>query len=345
MNRSHFVVEACVATIVFASPGSADEVSDFYKGKSIEMHIAYTTGGGYDIYARILSRHMGNHIPGKPSIIPKNSPGAGGMRLANWVYSAAPKDGTIIGAIGRTTPFEPLIGNSSAVQFDAVKFNYIGSANNELSVCAVWHTTGITRFEDALKKVVKVGGSGPGGDTDVFPPVLNAIFSTKFKLITGYPGGNDIDLAVERGEVDGRCGWSWSSIVSGHSDWLKEKKLNVLMQLALTKRPDLPNTPLVMDLAKSDEQRQILRLVFASQTLGRPYLTAPSVPKDRVAALRKAFDDTMKDPLFQQEAATAKLELNPVSGDEVQQLVEDVFTTPKPITEKVRAMLGVVDKN
>jgi tripartite-type tricarboxylate transporter receptor subunit TctC len=326
---------------MFARPASADEVSDFYKGKSVEMHIAYTAGGGYDIYARILSRHMRNHIPGKPTIIPKNAPGAGGLRLVNWVYSAAPKDGTIIAAFGRTTPFEPLIGNSSAVQFDPVKFNYVGSANNEVSVCAVWHTTGITRFEDALKKEVKVGGSGPGGDTDVFPPVLNGMFGTKFKLITGYPGGNDVDLAIERGEVDGRCGWSWSSIVSGRSNWLKEKKLNILMQLALTKHPDLPDTPFIMDLAKSDEQRQMLRLVFASQTLGRPYLTAPSVPKDRVAALRKAFDDTMKDPLFQEEAAAAKLELNPVSGDEVQQLVEDVFTTPKPIVEKVRAMIGV----
>jgi tripartite-type tricarboxylate transporter receptor subunit TctC len=330
---------------VFAYPARADEVSDFYKGKSIEMHIAYTAGGGYDIYARILSRYIGNHIPGRPSIIPKNSPGAGGLRLVNWLYSAAPKDGTILGAIGRTTPFEPLIGISGAAKFDAVKFNYIGSATNEVSVCAVWHTTGITRFEDAIEKEVKVGGSGPSGDTDVFPPVLNGIFGTKFRLITGYPGGNDIDLAMERGEVDGRCGWSWSSIVSSHSDWLKEKKLNVLMQLALTKHPDLPNTPLIMDLAKSDEQRQMLRLVFASQTLGRPYLTAPSVPAARVAALRKAFDATMKDPRFQQDAGIAKLELNPVRGEEVQQLIEDVFTTPKPITEKVRAMLGVVGKN
>jgi len=344
MNTSTLLLQACLSTILFAGAANADEVADFYQGKSIEIQIAYTAGGGYDLYARILSRRFGNHIPGKPTIIPKNSPGAGGLRLANWLYSVAPKDGTVLAAIGRTTPFEPLVGNSGAVKFDPIKFHYIGSGNNDVSVCAVWYATGITKFEDALEREVKVGGSGPGGDTDVFPPVLNGIFGTKFKLITGYPGGNDIDLAIERGEVDGRCGWSWSSIVSGHSDWLKAKKLNILMQLALTKHLDLPDTPLLMNLAKSDEQRQMLRLVFASQTLGRPYLTAPGVPSDRVAALRKAFGATMKDPMFQQEAATAKLELNPVSGEEVQQLVGDVFTTPKPTVEKVKAMLAVVDK-
>src|SRR5262249_21521554 len=218
----------------------------FNGGKNLYLYSGYSAGGGYAASARALPRHMGRFIPGNPTIVPKNMPGAGSLILANWLYNVAPKDGTAFGMIGRGTGFDPLLGSTKA-QFDATKFNWLGSMNDEVSVCVAWHTTGITTLQQVEQRELTVGGSGPAADTDQFPKVLNATIGTKFKIVTGYPGGNNVDLAMERGEVMGRCGWSWSSVIATHQSWIDDKKINVLVQLSLKKHPDLPNVPLVMD--------------------------------------------------------------------------------------------------
>jgi len=328
-----------LGAVAMASPVHAQTPEQFYKGKNINLIIGYSAGGGYDVYARSLARHMGRFIPGNPTIVPKNMPGAGSLVLANWLYNVAPKDGTAFGIIGRGTAFDPLLGSTKA-QFDAAKFNWIGSMNDEVSVCVAWHTTGITKLEQVKQNELTVGGTGPAADTDQFPKVLNATIGTKFKIIAGYPGGNDIDLAMERGEVMGRCGWSWSSVTATHQNWIDEKRINVLVQLSLSRHPDLPNVPLIMDFAKSNEEKQIFKLVFARQPMGRPFLMPPGIPADRMVAVRKAFMDTMKDGEFLADAEKMKLEINPVSGDAVQEIVQQVYQTPKSIAAAVADMVN-----
>jgi tripartite-type tricarboxylate transporter receptor subunit TctC len=330
---------AAILALCPISHAHAQSPSNFYKGKSIDLYVGYSAGGGYDVYARALARHMGRFIPGNPTIVPKNMPGAGSLVLANWLYNVAPKDGTAFGMIGRGTAFDPLLGSTKA-QFDAAKFNWIGSMNDEVSVCVAWHTSGISKLEQVVQKELTVGGTGPAADTDQFPKVLNATIHTKFKIIPGYPGGNDIDLAMERGEVMGRCGWSWSSVIATHKSWFDEKKIYVLVQLSLNKHPDLPNVPLIMDFAKTDRERQIFKLVFARQPMGRPFLAPPGVPADRTATLRQAFMDTMKDPGFLGESEKMQLEINPVSGEAVQSLVQEVYQSPKPIADAVADMVN-----
>jgi tripartite-type tricarboxylate transporter receptor subunit TctC len=301
--------------------------------KPVELYIGYSVGGGYDVYARLLSRHMGRHLPGNPVIVPKNMPGAGSLALANWLYSAAPRDGTAFGTIGRGIAFDPLLG-TPGTKFTATEFGWLGSANDEVSVCAAWGKSGITKFEDLYARPVFIGGTGAGADTDLFPKVMNNILGTKMKLVTGYPGGNDITLAMQRGEVEARCGWSWSSIKSGHMQWVKDGTIKLLVQLSLDKHPDLPNVPLIMDLVKTPEQRAIFRLVFARQVMGRPFLAPPGLPPERLALLRRAFMETMKDPAFLAEADKIKLEITPVDGEAVQKLVAEIYATPPEIVRK-----------
>jgi tripartite-type tricarboxylate transporter receptor subunit TctC len=326
------------AGLLPASQAAAQSPAEFYKGKNVDLYIGYSVGGGYDLYARMLAKHVGKHIPGNPTVVTKNMEGAGSLRLANWLYNVAPKDGTAFGTIGRGTGFDPLFGHKAA-QFDATKFHWIGSANNEVSVCVAWHTSGITKFDDLFARELIVGGTGPAADTDQFPKVVNGVLGTKMRVIAGYPGGNDVSLAMERGEVHGRCGWSWSSVRSTQQKWLDDKKIHVLVQLALNKHPELPDVPLIMDLAKSDEQKLVLKLIFARQVMGRPFLAPPGLPKDRADALRKAFMDTMKDPDFLAETEKAQLEIVPVSGEDLQKLMVELYATPTAIAQKAAALI------
>jgi tripartite-type tricarboxylate transporter receptor subunit TctC len=325
-----------IATAVLAlapTAATAQSPAEFYKGKNVELYIGYSVGGAYDLYARVLARHLGRHIPGNPTIIPKNMEGAGSLRLANWLYNVGAKDGTVLATIGRGTGFDPLLGSKGA-QFQADKFTWIGSANNEVSICVAWKGSGITKFEDTMTKELIVGGTGAAADTDQFPRILNGVLGTKFKIVSGYPGGNDITLAMERGEVKGRCGWSWSSVVATHKRWIDDKTITVLVQLSLNKHPDLPDVPLVMEFAKTEEQQQIFRLIFARQVMGRPFLAPPGVPRERAEALRRAFDDTMKDAEFLADASRTQLEITPVAGAEVEKLVTELYQTPKPVADK-----------
>jgi tripartite-type tricarboxylate transporter receptor subunit TctC len=330
---------AVTLAVLPASAALAQSPAEFFKGKAIDLYVGVSVGGGYDLYARMLARHLGKHIPGNPTIVPKNMEGGGGMRLANWLYNAGPKDGTAFGAVARAMAFETLLGNKGA-QYDGTKFNYIGSANDEVSVCVAWHTSGVRTFEDAQKTQIVVGAGGVSDDTYQYPALLNNLFGAKFKMVPGYPGGNDINLAMERGEVQGRCSIPWSTVKATRRNWIDEKKVNLLMQYSLAKHADLANVPLVMDLARTDEQRNILKLIFGRQVMGRPFAAPPDVPMERVAALRKAFMDTMADKDFLAEAERAKFEITPVSGEKIESLVREVYraTTPALAAQAAAAM-------
>jgi tripartite-type tricarboxylate transporter receptor subunit TctC len=338
MHPARLILWLAVALLLAASPCAAQTPAEFYRGKTIELDIGLGVGGAYDAYARMLARTMSKYIPGNPAIVPKNIEGAGSMRLANLLYNAAPHDGTSFGTINRGTPFEPLLGNKGA-QFDATKFNWIGSTNNEVSVCVAWHSSGITSFADARERELVVGATGPSTDTYQFPKIANAVLGTRFKIVTGYIGGNDVDLAMERGEVAGRCGWSWTSVKGLHQAWLDRHEINILYQMGLSKHRDLPDVPLIIDLARTDEERAILRLVFARLVMAWPFLAPPGVPSERVEVLRKAFMATMQDKDFLAEAAKAGLEINPVKGEDIQSLVQQVYATPAEIARKAAALL------
>ena len=336
MFRLLAILAACAVSCL---PAQAQGVADFYRGRNIDLYVGYSVGGGYDLYARLLARHLSKHIPGNPTVLPQNMPGAGSLRLTNWLYSAAPKDGSAFGAISRGTAFDPLLSRPGT-QFEAAEFSWIGSANNEVSVCVSSSRSGVATFEDLKTHELVVGSAGISSDDDQFPRVLNGVFGTKMRVVSGYPGGNDVVLALERGEVNGRCGWSWSSMKSAQASWLTEHKIHLLAQLALSKHPDLPDVPLITDLAQNDEQRQILKLIFARQGLGRPFVGPPGIPADRLAALRAGFDETMKDPAFLADADKLKLEVNPLTGAQVEDLVKQVYTeTPPKIAERAAALL------
>jgi tripartite-type tricarboxylate transporter receptor subunit TctC len=320
------------------APCHAQSPADFYRGKTVEIYIGTSVGGGYDAYARMLARHLGKFLPGNPTVVAKNMEGGGGMRLANFLYNAAAKDGLVFGTFNRGTGFDPLFGNRSA-QFEATKFNWLGSTNNEVSVCVAWHASGTTTFDDLLRKEMTVGSTGAADDTYQFAKVLSGLLGAKLKIVTGYPGGNDVVLAMERGEVQGRCGWSWSSVKSTHRSWIDNKQINVLVQFALAKHPDLPDVPLITNLAKDDEQLQELKLIFARQVMGRPYLAPPGVPRDRADALRKAFMDTMSDKDFLADAERSKLEITPVSGEEIERLVAEIYKTPAAVAKRAGELI------
>lgn len=327
-----------IALVAALAPARAQSPAEFFRGRTIDFYIGYSVGAGYDIYARLVARHLGKHIPGNPNVVAKNMEGAGSLRLANFLYNIAPKDGTAIGALARGAAFEPMFGTQSA-QFDAAKMNWWGSANNEVSVCGVWHTAGATSYDDLVNKEIIMGGNGTGADTDQFVYVMNGVLGTKMKVISGYPGGNEINLAMERGEVQGRCGWSWASIKSTQAAWLRDRKINILVQLSLSKHDDLPDLPLIMDLARNEEERQIFRLVFARNVMGRPFVSGPGIPADRVAAMRKAFVDTLGDAELLAEAGRLNLEINPVSGEAIQKIVADAYRTPGAIVKRTGDLL------
>ena len=302
------------------------------------MIVGYSVGGGYDTYARVVARHMGRHIPGNPSIVVQNMPGAGSMRAANNIYNVAPKDGTAIGMFGRGIAVEPLIGTSPA-QFDATKFLWLGSGTEEAAVVVTWAAKNVMTWADMLTKPFTVAGEGTGSDPDVYALMLKNVFGVKLKLVSGYPGTSEMALAVERGEVDGRASWSWSSLKSLKPDWIAQKKINLPIQLNMTKSPDLPDVPLITEFAGSDRQRQILKLVLSRQTMGRPFMAPPGLPADRAAALRRAFDETMKDPEFIAEAQARGQEVNPVSGAALDKLLAELYATPKDVTAETKAAI------
>jgi tripartite-type tricarboxylate transporter receptor subunit TctC len=327
------VFAAAVGGLLISSPGHAQSVEDFYRGKTINLIIGYSVGGGYDLYGRLVSRHISKHIPGRPAIVPQNMTGAGSLRAAQYIYSVAPKDGTVFGTFGRTIATTPLLTPVSA-PFDGTKFTWLGSVTNEVSSCVTWHTSSVKTWSDILRTEVAFGGEGPGADPDVYALLYKNVFGARIKLVSGYHGTNDTTLAMERGEVDGLCGLSWSTLKARHLDWMKEKKINIIIQAALRKQPELANVPLASELTQDREKQQILKLFLASQETARPFAAPPDLPADRKAALIRAFDATMKDPDFLAEAAKLNMDVNPLNAKGVDDILAELYATPKAVLEK-----------
>ena len=301
--------------------------------------VGYTAGGGYDIYARTLARFMSRHMPGNPTIVTQNMPGAGSLTMANYLFNVAPKDGTYFGTFARGMAMEPLVGGGKAM-FDSRKFGWIGSATDEISVCATTSFSSVRTYEDMLSHEFTVGGEGGGSDPDTFAAVTRNLLGAKIRIVTGYPGGNEITLAIDRGEVDGRCGWSWTTIKATRPEWVRDNKLNVLLLMGLHRSPELPNVPTILEKARDDRQRALMKLVFTRQTLGRPFAAPPETPDDRLGALRQAFDETMRDPDFLAEARQLSLEISPVSGHDVEKIVQELYDTPTDVLDDARTMIN-----
>ncbi len=340
MRRSLAFMLLAVLCAAPARAQPAPAIADFYRGRTITLIVGYSVGGGYDTYARILARHMGRHIPGGPLVVVQNMPGAGSLRAANYLFNVAPKDGTTIGMFGRGLAMEPLIG-ASATQFDARRFFWLGSGTEEASVFVTWHSSPVKTWADMLAKPFNVGGEGSGSDPDVYAALLKHTFGAKLRLVTGYPGTAEIALALERGEIDGRASWSWSSLKSLKPDWIADRKVNLPIQLNLSKNPELPDVPLIMEFARTDRQRASLKIILSRQTMGRPFMAPPSLPDDRKAALRAAFDATMKDAEFLAEAKARGQEVNPVDGAAIERLLSELYATPAEVVEETkRAIAG-----
>ncbi len=324
-------------------PASADPIEDFYHNKSIDLVIGYSPGGSYDLYARLVGRFLGDFIPGKPRIVVRNMPGGGSRVAAKYVYDVGPRDGTVIGAVEQSLSVEQAMGDKG-LTFDVNKFQYIGSPIEENNTTVTWYTSGIKTIEDAKLREVPMGATG-GSTSSQFPKAMNAILGTKFKIITGYPGGNDISLAMEKGEVMGRGSNAWGAWKATRPDWLRDKKINILVQIGLTKAPDLPDVPLLMDLATNDDDRAVLKLLSASGSIGRPLFVGPEVPAERVKALRDAFDAMTRDKAFLDAAAAEKFEILPVPGEKLQRIVADIVATPKPIADRLSQIIGGIEQN
>jgi tripartite-type tricarboxylate transporter receptor subunit TctC len=319
-----------------AGASQAATPAEFYKGRTVPVIIGYSAGGGYDLYARVLSQYMGHHIPGNPTLIPQNMPGAGSIRAALYLYTAAPKDGSVIGTFARGMASTALIGEA---KLDARKFTWIGSVTKDTSVCISWNTSPIKTWNDAMTHQFTAGGEGAAGDPDIFAKLYKNVFGVKIRLATGFPGTTDITLAMQRGEVDGLCGISWSTIKSRYPEWVKGNKIHILLQATPKRDPELPNVPMASDFAHTAEQKQILDMAIANEVLARPFVAPPGIPADRAAVLRKAFDETMKDPAFLADARKTMIDINPVSGPEVDAIVAALYATPKDVVQKaMRAM-------
>ena len=328
---------SAVVALACTQVAQAQSVAQFYKGKTINIVVGSDVGGGYDLTARTVARHLARHIPGEPAIIVQNRPGAGSIIASNYVYEIAPKDGTVIGAVQRPIPFQILFGDSG-VRFDVRKMQWIGSPTKELGVAVSWHTSPHKTFADVFKTEMIVAGTGPTTDPELFPRAMNSILGTKFKVVSGYKGQAQMVLAMQREEVHGSGNWSFSDIEKGHPDWLAEKKVHLLLQLGLAKSPHpaLRDVPLVLDVARNTEQRSIFQVLMGMKAMGRPFFIAPGVPKDRTDAIRAAFMKTMKDPEFLAEAAKVLGQIDPLSGPEMQKIITDVHALPADVINKAR---------
>jgi len=330
-------VFAAALTVGPATGATAQSVADFYKGKKVDVLIGVGVGGEYDQQARLTARWIGKHIPGNPTLVPQNMTGAGGLKMANFLYAVAPKDGTAIGMLANNFPMLQAV-EGKGIQFDANKFAWIGAISPTVETLTVWHTAKINSVADAKAREVVVGASGRGAITYVFPAVMNAILGTKFKIVTGYQGGNAINLAMEKGEVEGRNN-TWSSWKTTHPTWLKDGTIKVITW-AGPKPKDMPDAiPALESLAGNDDDRKVIELAVSGAHLGRPLATTPGVPAARVKALRDAFDATMKDADFLKDAAQMKIEVDPVRGEELQKIVAKVLATPKPLAMKAKEIV------
>lgn len=328
---------ASIFSTVIASGASAQQ-TDFFAGKTVDLYVGYEAGAGYDIYARLMAEHISRFIAGNPNIITRNMPGAASMRAMTYLHQAAKKDGTAWGAIDRNVAVEPLLygGDSKAPFKSPLEFNWIGSLNTEIGVAAVWHTTGIKSWEDTQRRPTIVAMAGAQGG--IGARVLNSLLDTQFQQVCCYGSDGNQNLAMERGEVEGRVGASWSTFKISAAKWLETGQVKLLMQVGLEKNPEIPaDVPLVMDLARTDKERAAMKIVFSNQSMGRPYVMPPSVPAAQVAEVRRAFAAMIKDPAFLADADKRRLEVNsPKTGEEIDAILKDVYGSPPEAIEAAR---------
>ena len=338
MNATLSIALVAATASLWPASTPAQTVEEFYRSKSVTMLVGSGAGGGYDTYARIFARHMSRYIPGNPTIIAKNMPAAAGLAAANTLYTTADKDGSTIAAFTNGSAMEPLFGNASA-RYDAQKFNWLGSIGKLQNVCATWHRSQIKTIAAARAHEVIVAAAGATSNTAIVPKTLNALVGTKFKVIAGYDTGAGLTLAMERGEAEGICGLSWSTIKASRPHWIADKLLNVIVQMGLTKLPELPDVPSALDLVADVESKQVLKLILIRQEAGRPFAAPPGVPADRLAALRRAFDATLADGEFRADADKAQLEIEPLTAGEIETLLALAYGAPKAIVEKAAALV------
>lgn len=333
--RRGLILTACLSCILAHLPASsarADDVEDFYKGKTLKILVGHSVGGGYDLYARLLSRHLQKHIPGHPAIVVQNMTGAGGLRVTKYLYGVAPKDGTTIATFSRSIPTMPLL--APAGDFDGRKLTWLGSMSGDTSLCLTGGSSAVKTWEDMLNKPSVMGGQSVGADSDIYARLYKNVLGAKIKLVSGYPGTTEITLAMMRGEVDGICGLSWGTIKVSHPDWYKDHAVHFLLQAALKKNAELADVPFAMDVVKDNDKKQMLNLSFAPQAMGRPYAAPPDIPADRKAALTKAFDGALKDPELLAEAKKERVDIDPMTGHEIDALLAQLYATPPDILAK-----------
>jgi tripartite-type tricarboxylate transporter receptor subunit TctC len=331
-----FVSGLLLAGLPPAAPLAADPVAEFYRGRTITLIVSQSTGGDYDARARLLARHLDRHVPGNPRLIVQNMPGAGGMRAASYVYNIAPRDGSVIGMPDQLAPLSQAFGEKG-VEFDCTRMSYLANTSSSPIVMVSWHTSPVKRFEDLLKEELVIGGTGASSASVLMPLMVNSLIGTRFRPIPGYPGGNEIYLAMEKGEVAGRATQSWSGWKAQKPDWIAQKRINLLVQTGSRRHPELPDVPLLVDFARTAEDRQILEIYLAPVEIARPFLVGPDVPAERVAALRRAFDAAMADPILLSEAERSRIEIEPMRGEDVQTIVERIVRAPPSVLARAKA--------
>ena len=311
---------------VRAPAAQSSVVENFYRGHSISMIIGFGVGGGYDLYGRLISRFMGKYLPGNPAIVPQNMTGAGSLRAVNYLYSVAPKDGSVIGTFSRTLVLAPLL---NAADFDSRKFTWLGSVAQDVVVCFTSHASPIRTWPDFLSTPSSLGGEGATAEPDIYALFMKNVFGAKVKLVSGYRGTNDIFLAIERGELDGACGISWGTITSLHPDWIRDKKINVIVQTGLRKHPDLADVPILTEVMSNQEQQQMIKLILTPLAMSRPFAAPPDIPADRKQALISAFEKAASDPRFKLEGEQMKLDVDLVPAGAIEKMLAEAYATPQ----------------
>jgi tripartite-type tricarboxylate transporter receptor subunit TctC len=339
MKSGSVLISACLALAVYpSSDARAQSVAQFYKGKTIEVIVGYPPGGSNDVFARFIARHMSRYIPGKPNLIIRNMPGGGSLIAANYIYNIAPKDGSILGIVSPTVPLDEKLGNK-VVKYKSDQFTWIGRIGTAVNPLFVWHTQPFKSWRDAMTQEITLSATGAGSTVSVYPTVLNNVVKTKFKLVMGYKGSGASMLAMERGEVAGHS-TAWEALKTQHPDWISGNKIRILLQFALERSPQMPNVPTVIEIAQSDEQKSILRAVLNATEIGKPLLSTPGIPKDRVTALRRAFDQMCKDPAFKADFEKAGVDLAPASGEALHALVLNLSSIKPDLMAKVKKAYG-----
>ena len=336
-RRARLAGGAIFSLLLLTTPVAAQPGGDTFAAKSVAMIIGFGPGGGYDLWGRTVGRHIGRHLPGAPTVIPQNMPGAGSYAAASYIFNIAPKDGSVLGIIARDAALGPLSGATGA-RFDPTRLSWIGTPTKETNVCVAYHTSQVKSVLDLYDKQLIVGDTGPGTGTRSYPKALNELLGMKFKLVGGFPASSDVFLAMERGEVAGICE-SLDSIKIRRPDWIPTRKISILFQGGAEPNPELDGVPFVLDLALTGEQRQALEFLYAGQGIGRPFVAPPDLPPDRLKMLRDAFKATMTDPAFVAEAQKSKLDLEPEDGEHLAVLIAKIYATPKPIVDKITGMI------